>query len=199
MSEQPQESLSFVERSLWARYAFSLLLVACGTVIIWTTWDDTSASTSVLHHHLFLMGAALVWTIIAVTQALAPWWGQARTWLIAAHLLIMGSYIGLAIATTNWAALTLRGWLQFWWAYPLMAGQIQQVLKLSRVEPPQSNTSSCTPSSTVTNLVACGEGSFHSACRGDAGVATASRTQSTDDKRARNVRLLPDAAHQTPR
>jgi len=117
-----------------ARYTFVLLLVVIGTFTFWNTWDDASASTSVLHHHIFLMGAALVWTIIAVTQALAPWWGQARTWLIAAHLLIMGSYIGLAIATTNWAALTLRGWLQFWWAYPLMAGQIQQVLKLSRVE-----------------------------------------------------------------
>jgi|RhiMethySRZTD1v2_1073278.scaffolds.fasta_scaffold11157_7 hypothetical protein len=135
MSEQPQESLSFVERSLWARYAFSLLLVACGTVIIWTTWDDTSASTSVLHHRIFLMGAALVWAIIAVTLALVPWWGQVRTWLIAAHLLIMGVYIGLAIATSNWTALSIRAWWQLWWAYPLIATQIHQVLKLSRVEP----------------------------------------------------------------
>jgi len=134
MSGQSPESLSFVERTPWARYAFVLLLVAIGTVVIWTARDDARAATSVLHYRIFLMGVALVWAIIALTVALVPWWGQARTWLIPAHLVIMGLYVGLAIATTNWTAVTLRGWWQFWWAYPLMAGQIQQVLKLSRIE-----------------------------------------------------------------
>lgn len=136
MSGQSQESLSFIERTPWARYAFVVLLLVIGTVGVLITWDDAraaSASTSVLHLRIFLMGVALVWALVAVTLALVPWWGQARTWLIAAHLLIMGLYIGLAIATTNWTGLTMRGWWQFWWAYPLMAGQIQQVLKLLRV------------------------------------------------------------------
>ena len=76
-----------------------------------------------------------MWALGAVTLALVPWWGQARTWLIAAHLVTMGLYIGLAIATTNWTSLTMRGWWQFGWTFPLIGGQIQQVLKLSRVEP----------------------------------------------------------------
>lgn len=138
MRAQPQESLSFIERTPLARYAFVLLLLVIGTAAISLTWDDASAaraSTSVLHLRIFLMGVALVWAVSAVTLALIPWWGQARTWLIAAHLLIMGLYLGLAIATTNWTGLTMRGWWQFWWAYPLMGGQIQQVLKLLRVRP----------------------------------------------------------------
>ena len=135
MSGQSQASLSFIERTPWARYAFVVLLLVIGTVLISMTWDDASASTGVLQHRIFLIGVGLVWTVVAVTLALVPWWGQARTWLIAAHLLIMGLYVGLAIGTTNWTGLTMRGWWQFWWAYPLMAGQIQQVLKLLRVPP----------------------------------------------------------------
>lgn len=135
MSGQSQGSLSFVERTPWARYAFVVLLLVIGTVGISLTWNDAGASISLLQHRIFLAGVALVWAVVAVTLALVPWWGQARTWLIGAHLLIMGSYIGLAIATTNWTGLTMRGWWQFWWAYPLIAGQIQQVLKLLRVRP----------------------------------------------------------------
>jgi hypothetical protein len=135
MSGQSQQSLSFVERTPWARYLFVLLLLTIGTVGIALTWNDAGASTSILHHRIFLIGVAFVWALGALTLALVPWWGQARRGLIAAHLLIMGLYIGLAIATTNWTALTMRGWWQFWWAYPLMAGQIQQVLKLLRTGP----------------------------------------------------------------
>ena len=130
-----EESLSFVERTPWARYAVVVLLLVIGAVQISITWDDVRASTSILHHRMFLSGVALVWAVGALTLALVPWWGQARTWLIAAHLLIMGLYLGLAIATTNWTGLTMRGWWQFWWAYPLMAGQSLQVLKLLRVPP----------------------------------------------------------------
>jgi hypothetical protein len=82
-----------------------------------------------------MMGVALVWVVCAVTVALVPWWKQVGAWLIAAHLLIMGLYIGLAIATTNWNGLTMRGWWQFWWAYPLLGGQIQQVFKVLRARP----------------------------------------------------------------
>ena len=135
MSGQSQASLSFIERTPWARCAFVVLLLVIGTVLISMTWDDAGASTSLLYHRIFLMGVALVWALCALTFALVPWWGQARTWLIAAHLLIMGLYVGLAIATTNWAGFPMRGWWQFWWAYPLLAGQIQQVLKLLRVPP----------------------------------------------------------------
>jgi len=135
VSEQSRESLSYVERTPWARYAFVVLLLVVGTFGISATWNEAAASTSVLHHHIFLMGVALVWAVSAVTLALVPWWGQARTWLIAAHLLIMGLYIGLAIATTDWADWTARGWWQGWWAFPLIGGQIQQVLKLLRVPP----------------------------------------------------------------
>jgi hypothetical protein len=135
MSEQSPKSLSFVERTPWARYACVLLLVVLGTAGIFYTWDDASASTSVLHQRIFMMGVALVWVVGAVTLALVPWWKQVGAWLIAAHLVTMGLYIGLAIATTNWAGLTMRGWWQFWWAYPLLGGQIQQVLKLLRARP----------------------------------------------------------------
>ena len=135
MSGQSQESLSFIERTPWARYACVVLLLVVGTFGISMTWNEAGASTSVLHHHIFLMGVALVWCVCAVTLALVSWWGQARTWLIAAHLLIMGLYIGLAIATTNWADWTARGWWQGGWAFPLMGGQIQQVLRLLRVQP----------------------------------------------------------------
>jgi hypothetical protein len=135
MSGESQASLSFIERTPWARYAFVVLLLVIGTFGISMTWDDAGASTSVLHHRIFLLGVALVWAVVAVTLALVPWWGQVRTWLIAAHLLIMGLYIGLAIATTDWADWTARGWWQGWWALPLMGGQIQQVLKLLPVPP----------------------------------------------------------------
>jgi hypothetical protein len=144
MSGQSQASLSFIERTPWARYAFVVLLLVIGAVGISITWSDARvarASTSLLDLRIFLMGVALVWAVGAVTLALAPWWGQARTGLIAAHLLIMGLYIGLAVATTNWTGLTMRGWVQFWWAFPLMGGQIQQVLKLLRVPPsPQARS-----------------------------------------------------------
>jgi len=144
MSGQSQASLSFIERTPWARYAFVVLLVVIGAVGISITWSDARvarASTSFLDLRIFLIGVALVWAVGAVTLALVPWWGQARTWLIAAHLLIMGLYIGLAVATTNWIGLTMRGWVQFWRAFPLMGGQIQQVLKLLRVPPsPQTRS-----------------------------------------------------------
>jgi hypothetical protein len=144
MSGQSQVSLSFIERTPWARYAFVVLLLVIGAVGISITWEDARAaraSTSVLHLRIFLIGVALVWAVGAATLALVPWWGRARTWLIGAHLLIMGLYIGLAIATTNWTGLTIRGWWQFWWAFPLMGGQIQQVLKLLRVPPsPQARS-----------------------------------------------------------
>ena len=133
MSEQSQGSLSVIERIPSARYAVVLLLVVIGAVVLWTGWDDASASRSILHHRMFLIGSALVWAVVAVTLALVPWWDETRAWLIAAHLVIMGLYIGLAIATTDWADWTLRRWWQWWWTYPLMAAQIQQVLKLSRV------------------------------------------------------------------
>ena len=135
MSGQSQASLSVIERTPRARYAYVLLLLVVGPVGLWSAWDDARASASLLHHRMFLMGVALVWAHTTVTLALVPWWGQARTWLIAAHLLIMGMYLGLAIATTNWTGLTMRGWWQFWWACPLVGGQIQQVLKLLRVRP----------------------------------------------------------------
>ena len=135
MSGQSQGSLSFVERTPWARYAYVVLLLVIGALGVWSAWDDASASASLLHHRMFLTGVALAMANITVTLALVPWWGQARTWLIATHLLIMGLYVGLAIATTNWTGVTMRGWWQFWWAYPLMAGQIQQVLKLRRIPP----------------------------------------------------------------
>lgn len=135
MSGQSQKSLSFVERTPWARYAVVVLLLVIGTFSIWATWDDARASTGVLHHRIFLIGVGLVWAVAAVTLALVPWWGQVRRWLIAAHLLIMGLYIGLAIATTDWTGWPMRGWMQFWWAFPLLGGQIQQVLKLLRVPP----------------------------------------------------------------
>ena len=134
----PQESLTFVERTPWARYSFVALLLVVGAVGISLTWDDARAaraSASVLHLRMFLMGVALVWAVGAVTLALVPWWKQARTWLIAAHLLIIGVYIGLAIATTNWTGLTMSGWWQFWWTFPLVGGQIQWILKLLRVPP----------------------------------------------------------------
>ena len=133
MSGQSHESLSFVERIPWARYAYVILLLVIGPLVLWSAWDDASASASLLQHRMFLIGVALVWANITVTLALVPWWGQARTWLIAAHLLTMGLYIGVAVATTNWTAPQMRGWWQFWWAWPLMGGQIQQVLKLLRV------------------------------------------------------------------
>ena len=135
MGEHSQESLSVIERTPWARYAFVVLLVVIGTVTLRMTWDEAAASTSVLHHRIFLIGAALVWAVVAVTLALVPWWQETRAWLIAVHLVIMGLYLGLAIATTNWTALQMRGWWQLWWAYPLMAGQIGQVLKLLRFGP----------------------------------------------------------------
>jgi hypothetical protein len=135
MSGQSQESPSFIERTPWARYTFVLLLLVIGTFAVWATWNDASASTSVLHHRIFLMGVALVWAVGAVTLALVPWWKQVGAWLIAAHLLIMGLYIGLAIATTDWPDWTARGWLQGWWAFPLIGGQIQQVLRLLRAKP----------------------------------------------------------------
>lgn len=135
-SGQSPESLSFVERTPWARYAVVILFLVIGTATISITWDDASASVSLLQLRIFLIGGVgLVWAVSAVTLVLRPWWGQARTGLIAAHLLIMGLYIGLAIATTNWTGLTMRGWWQFWAAYPLLGGQTQQVLKLLRVPP----------------------------------------------------------------
>jgi hypothetical protein len=93
VSGQSQASLSFIERTPWARYAFVVLLLVIGAVGISITWSDARvarASTSLLDLRIFLMGVALVWAVGAVTLALVPWWGQARTWLIAAHLLIMG-------------------------------------------------------------------------------------------------------------
>ena len=135
MGRQSPESLSFIERTPWARYAYVVLLLVIGPVVLWSAWDDAGASASLLHHRMFLMGVALVWANITVTLALVPWWGQVRTWLIAAHLLTMGLYIGLAIATTDWADWTARGWWQGWWAFPILGGQIQQILKLLRVRP----------------------------------------------------------------
>jgi hypothetical protein len=135
MSGKSPESLSVVERTPRARYAGALLFVVIGTFAIWATWDDASASTSVLHHRIFLTGVALVWAVGAVTLALIPWWKQVGAWLIAAHLLTMGLYIGLAVATTDWLDWTARGWSQGWWAFPLIGGQIQQVLRLLRAKP----------------------------------------------------------------
>ena len=37
-------------------------------------------------------------------------WDKAAAWLIAAHLLIMGLYLGLAVATTDWTAWQMRQW-----------------------------------------------------------------------------------------
>ena len=142
MSEQSRVSLSYIERTPWARYAVAILFLVIGTATISITWDDARASVSLLQLRIFLIGGVgLVWAVSAVTLLLRPWWGQARTGLIAAHLLIMGLYLGLAIATTNWTGLTMRGWWQFWAAYPLLGGQTQQVLRLLRVRPnPQRRT-----------------------------------------------------------
>jgi hypothetical protein len=136
MSGHSPESLIFVERTPWKRYAVAIILLVIGTATISITWDDSRASVSLLQLRIFLIGGVgLVWAVSAVTLLLRPWWGQARTGLIAAHLLIMGLYLGLAIATTNWTHFTFGGWWQFWAAYPLLGGQTQQILKLLRVPP----------------------------------------------------------------
>jgi hypothetical protein len=135
MNGQLQGSLSVIERAPLPRYTFVLLLVVVAVVLVWTGWDEAAASASVLQNRIFLIGVALVFAVTALTLALVPLWGTARWWLIAAHLLIMGLYIGLAIATTDWTNWQLREWWQGWWTLPFMAGQIQQVLRLLRLGP----------------------------------------------------------------
>lgn len=125
-------SLSTIERVPVARYAYVVLLVIVGGVLLQIHWNDTGASTSVFHTRLFLLGAALVFAIVAATLALVPWWEQVRAWLIASHLLIMGLYLGLAVATTDWSIWSLSGWWQGWWTPVFLVAQIQQVLKLTR-------------------------------------------------------------------
>ena len=82
MSGPSQESLSFIERTSWARYAFVLLLVVIGTVTLSISWDDAGASTSILQHRIFLIGAVFVWAIITLTLALVPWWKQVEHGLL---------------------------------------------------------------------------------------------------------------------
>ena len=132
MSGQLQGTLSPVERVPVLRYAFVLLMGVIATIPLSLSWNEAGASTSVLQNRIFLMGTALVVAVVAVTLALTPWWEKVGAWLIAAHLVIMGLYLGLAIATTDWTAWQMRGWWQFWWTPPLMSGQIQQVLRLRR-------------------------------------------------------------------
>src|SRR5687768_15764834 len=132
MSGQLQESLSFVERTPLLRYACVLLVSVILAVPLSLFWNEAGASTSVLQNRILLMGVALVVAVVAVTLALVPWWDKAAAWLIATHLLILGLYLGLAVATTDWTAWQMREWWQFWWTPPLMSGQIQQVLKLRR-------------------------------------------------------------------
>jgi hypothetical protein len=129
-----QGSLSVTERAAWSRYASVLLIVIIAVIVPWAGWDDARASTSVLHSRLFLLVSSLVGAVVAVTLALAPWWGKVGTRLIAAHLLIMGLYLGVAIATTNWSVWPIRGWWQGLWTLPLVTAQIQQILKLSRYD-----------------------------------------------------------------
>lgn len=132
MVGQLEGSLSVIERVPWYRYASALLLVIIAVSVPWIGWDDAGASTSVLHYRLFLLVSALVGAVIAVTLALAPWRGKVRPRLIAAHLLIMGLYLGVAIATTDWSAWPMRRWWQGWWTLPLVTAQIQWILRLSR-------------------------------------------------------------------
>ena len=132
MAERLQGPLSAIERAPRSRYVYVLVFLVIAALIPWSGWDYAGASTSVFHNRLFLLVAALVGAVIAVTVALAPWWGKVRTRLIAAHLLIMGLYLGVAIATTDWSAWPMRGWWQGLGAFPLLGGQVQQILKLLR-------------------------------------------------------------------
>jgi hypothetical protein len=111
-------------------YVFILLAVAA--LIPWSIWDDAGASTSVLQNRIFLLVCTLVGAFIAITLTLAPWWGKLRARLLAAHFLIMGIYLGVAIATTDWTAWPMRGWWQGLAAFPLLGAQVQQILKLLR-------------------------------------------------------------------
>ena len=133
MVGQVNESLSYVERVPAARYSYVLRMVVLGVFAVQLTWNEVGVSTSLLHQRLFLMGVTLVFTMVAATLALVPWWGTLKTPLVISHLVIIGLYLGLAIATTDWNHWSLRGWWQGWWAFPLLSGQIQQVQKLLRV------------------------------------------------------------------
>ena len=68
MSEQSRVSLSYIERTPWARYAVAILFLVIGTATISITWDDARASVSLLQLRIFLIGGVgLVWAVSAVT------------------------------------------------------------------------------------------------------------------------------------
>lgn len=94
--------------------------VVVAVVVPALLWRETSAATTPLAMHLFLVIWSVAGIVTSAVGTLARRPRDAVTLVLAS--MMVGVATGVAIGTTDWSDLALAGWWQLWLLVPLLLG-----------------------------------------------------------------------------